>query len=921
MKKHHQLSVIRDLVKPTTHNLDGANTTLSDALEKNLELVIQKYSINTENLKYFGPNDDPCWKFVCLSLSLLEELKEGICTAEKIEDELISLSERKEILSCMEFVISLGLKPYLLPGVGIPSPSDLQRAEFLKHLQTLNHLQKYERLCITVRSLLLLKDEFIFQSVLIPKFFNDLLAALFQLCFTPLKRPDDNASSVNSEDAMTLDLWNKLQIDRQDFRQKLEFILKSSHQSSLIKEIMVIQGSKACPKWLKLACSKLLSERLKQPGGLRATVTALCDSDFDSPTTWKKLDVITRIILSPDINCADDYYDKIVTQLLDILHCSESNDNKFESVMKEVSVRCIKLITEAPNVPEKRQLLKFIMRPLLFPSASIQETEITICISDLLTCCTLSRNEMFRVSPKLLTPIVYRLFLLLVKLNTSPSSLKNDVKNLIYCIFCDLQEDETLYGVLFVCLFNDISFCHQVLPLNSHKFELGDSGRVCFKEGYNKVLTDETSSIIIDLFIEKDSERVTLKKVFVKLLTIVAENDPVVHDFERYLIVIKTLSTLSSDEKIQKIINEEPKLIVDFVKSLLSGTLDDSVEIICLGLMILDVILSNVTHSSLRQDSSYFKTLIKPLSKTLETTKNDEIRSLVERILKLLKEQTSGSRKEPSKSSADLVPIKDGNTKQLSFQEAMHDVCDALLPVRAHGMMHLTKLIRAKDQEALAKKDVLFCLFKENLKHEDSYLYLSAADGLASLAAELPNSVLVTLIDEYSSNENPELRLKVGETLVKCTRMLGELVPTYKTELLNAFLSGTRDLDPLVRASSLSNLGEVCQLLGFRIGSIIVEILECVSNIISSDKDPEPRRAAVMVITMLLKGLQNDLFQVLEKQLLSLYRALKQIYVNEQDDIVKLHAQLAIEELNRITKDFFFPQQILPEKIQTLDIT
>lgn len=52
----------------------------------------------------------------------------------------------------------------------------------------------------------------------------------------------------------------------------------------------------------------------------------------------------------------------------------------------------------------------------------------------------------------------------------------------------------------------------------------------------------------------------------------------------------------------------------------------------------------------------------------------------------------------------------------------------------------------------------------------------------------------------------------------------GDLVPPYKAMLLNAFLVGTKDSDHLVRASSLSNLGEICKALGFRIGPVVTEV-------------------------------------------------------------------------------------------------
>ena len=58
------------------------------------------------------------------------------------------------------------------------------------------------------------------------------------------------------------------------------------------------------------------------------------------------------------------------------------------------------------------------------------------------------------------------------------------------------------------------------------------------------------------------------------------------------------------------------------------------------------------------------------------------------------------------------------------------------------------------------------------------------------------------------------LQLKIGEALVRVTRECGELLPHYSDSLLAAVLSNARDPHPLVRASALSNLADICQLLG-----------------------------------------------------------------------------------------------------------
>ena len=81
--------------------------------------------------------------------------------------------------------------------------------------------------------------------------------------------------------------------------------------------------------------------------------------------------------------------------------------------------------------------------------------------------------------------------------------------------------------------------------------------------------------------------------------------------------------------------------------------------------------------------------------------------------------------------------------------------------------------------------------------------------------------------DESKDNagqKSPEIRIKLGEALVKATRSCGELLPRYSQQLVSALLSGVRDPDHLVRASSLSNLGDVCKLLRFSLGSIVHEV-------------------------------------------------------------------------------------------------
>jgi hypothetical protein len=143
----------------------------------------------------------------------------------------------------------------------------------------------------------------------------------------------------------------------------------------------------------------------------------------------------------------------------------------------------------------------------------------------------------------------------------------------------------------------------------------------------------------------------------------------------------------------------------------------------------------------------------------------------------------------------------------------------------------------------------------------------------------------------------------------------------YKAILLNTFLFGTKDEDHLIRASSLSNLGEVCRVLNYKLGTIVTEVLVCVYAIITTDKAVEVRRAAVTVIRQLFVGLQSEMLAFLKEDILPIYRTLKEIYYNDKDDVMRLQAQLALEELNENMKNFVFPNPELhfEKKIVMLD--
>ena len=52
--------------------------------------------------------------------------------------------------------------------------------------------------------------------------------------------------------------------------------------------------------------------------------------------------------------------------------------------------------------------------------------------------------------------------------------------------------------------------------------------------------------------------------------------------------------------------------------------------------------------------------------------------------------------------------------------------CCHAVPVRGHALISLRRLLETHDAETLRRQDLLLRIFRENLHHADSYIYLAA---------------------------------------------------------------------------------------------------------------------------------------------------------------------------------------------------
>lgn len=120
------------------------------------------------------------------------------------------------------------------------------------------------------------------------------------------------------------------------------------------------------------------------------------------------------------------------------------------------------------------------------------------------------------------------------------------------------------------------------------------------------------------------------------------------------------------------------------------------------------------------------------------------------------------------------------------YQEALKLLQDPLLPVRAHGLILLQDVVRAKDFDPRLAPAIMG-VFMQSLRDDDSYVYLNAIKGLSSLVDGLGREILQTLVDDFSSNigathmsqKELDYKLRLGEALIQVVKRAGSALSIY----------------------------------------------------------------------------------------------------------------------------------------------
>ncbi|XP_047690642.1 transport and Golgi organization protein 6 homolog isoform X3 [Prionailurus viverrinus] len=955
---------------------------------------------------------DVTWSFTSQTLLLLLCLKETMIhlaadfspgkpslrtpeAAPALSPDTLSISQQKTVQSVLQFVVTFGVCPYLVPGVGVPLRCRTAFGAVVQDVVCLSAPpDATRRLYTSCRILLNIAHHTSLGSLIFCRHFGDIAAGLCQLGFCPTKRkPLKPEEEVLTEEERTFS------------REALRDILDQVYQPLAVRELLILQGGppQSCtdektqvrcraPAWLRRLCGQLLSERLMKPSGVQAVVRGILEgagagaaggSDAEAMAAdWKKCDLIAKILAScPQQSLSpEDYYRDICPQILDLFHFQDKlTARQFQRV---ATTTFITMSRERPQLASK-----YLLEPVLAPlhrclntaevpesgmapgTILVTEEELSRCIEDVFKVYVVG-NEPLTVLVDSLLPVLGVLFSLYCFTKQSVSHIRSLCQEILLWILGKLERkkaiaslkgfaglDTSVSSLPSLCQFRaaaqggititiketvcdedeDEALYQKVSSEQCRVEHLGDLLSHCQECGLAGDFFIFCLQELTHVAVENETELKT-KPFSSKSVLELEQHQTLVEGQGQKLLVLQLLAVLC--ERMSEQIFTNITQVVDFVAATLQracaslahqaeSTVESQTLSMSMGLVAVmlggAVQLKSGDFAVLKQllpllekvSNVYPDPVIQELAADLRITisthgafSTDAVSVAAQSTLNRkdpegeIEEQQQTSHEKNSNGSdleqqqsreksrqmglkSHTPPIaqevsasrtttnhKSGSITTDQLQEVILSAYDPQIPTRAAALRTLSCWIEQREAKALEMQEKLLKIFLENLEHEDAFVYLSAIQG--------------------------------------------DMVSKYREPLIHTFLRGARDPDSAHRASSLSNLGELCQRLDFLLGSVVHEVTACLIAVAKTDHEVQVRRAAIHVIVLLFRGLSQKATEVLRDVLKDLYHLLKHVVRLEPDDVAKLHAQLALEELDEIMRNFLFPPQKLEKKIVVL---
>ncbi|GES83351.1 transport and Golgi organization protein 6 homolog [Rhizophagus clarus] len=987
---------------------------ICETQKKNSEIVAEN-PLETQihkNEFFFHDENNIRGNFVANCLETLESLQytlmdiNDIKEHEQIENtrsletepEFLGIRDLRLVHTMLEIVITWGVYPCLLPGVGVPlsrrTRSRYIQNELLQDLTTEeekvnNKTSLYSLYCQLYKFMRSLTNIMLSKSskstiytsvssILFSKYLTDVYGALLQLAYGPLPTKQTMEVTLQIDDNDELERMHK------DSMGMFRKVFESADSFQSLEALTVLLGSSPLhpsPKWFKNVCGRFLSQILLRQNGIRDVMDFMIGGE--SEVNLSKLETISKLILSvpSQVKSVEQYFSVVCPQLLSLVQSTSNPPGNSQSTTPMIaSVSAFTIIRMANKYPELSK--KFIITKIfnsLWKWWGIASEEFDQIVGKNSTVIPFELDPLIMDEQTLQTTITV-IHRILVGSEPVPDLIQMFLEDAIaplyhlYAFTCSSKSHlkDTIFDILLsyykimpvregIIALKEIVFrknkkrkAPAIGEIGELYFAPGSSGGVVMRLRLNALnLSDTTTSVDVDVFVNflKSIANNELSGDFFMYLlseytSSLAQQQNYSHNINSRRIFTLLHLVLTMIDGLGSSILQKPGQMISFVNNVLesyhqkganieeerknirnSGILgelsnivnDDDVdgevsiegdnddeELLSLALMLLSSLLQE--HKNLSIQDLHILNLVFDNLEPLQNHSSSSIQSLV-RNLRL----TISARNASESSSLNSEESIQRQESLKKYQEAMDALQDEILPIKARGIVMLKEMVLEKDP--LMSEDVnlsrVLDIFIQMIQDEESFIYLNAVKGLSSLTDVYGEKIMRKLMTIYSNNDQKiDNRLRIGEAILQTIQRCGEALGKYITTILPPLLHVlNRDQNVDLRVSALSIIGCACETSPLALTTFFRDVVDWVLNILDIQKEVEVRRASIVLLISLFRGLAShsqSIYLIPSDLLQRTYRTLQYIEEIDKDELTRYHARIGISDLDVISQRELF---------------
>lgn len=268
---------------------------------------------------------------------------------------------------------------------------------------------------------------------------------------------------------------------------------------------------------------------------------------------------------------------------------------------------------------------------------------------------------------------------------------------------------------------------------------------------------------------------------------------------------------------------------------------------------------------------------------------------------------------------ANGTPLENDESRlqRRKLEQALADVNDSLVPVRAQGLLNLQEL--AMGNTNVVSIEFVVKTHITQLSDPDPFVFMNAIKGLERLLSVYDEKIFCTVLTSYAGGDKNfstiEDRLKLGEVFLRYVQRQGEafggpsaskLVATLLSMIRVSSSSLETETDDRLRASAMSLLGMCFKTNVLGVASHIEDALDCVIGVLQLETSAEKtsmRRSAIVLIHDLVLGTSlQDKIPFPETYRQKVLLVLVNTQEKDLDILVRNQAKSVLEFINELVK-------------------